>query len=73
MKKIVIEIEDDKLATQTIKTVMINQVYNVGCLFFESIGEGKQILRGNGHHMAQELASKAEEIWNEHLPLKTNK
>lgn len=68
MKKIVIEIDDDKLDAETIKKVMINEVYNVGCLFFEFIGEGKQILMGNGHHMAQDLASKAEDIWNEHLP-----
>ena len=73
MKKIVIEIDDDRLDTQTIKTLLINEVYNVGCLFFESIGEGKQILVGNGHHMAQDLASKAEDIWNEHLPLKVKK
>ena len=73
MKQIVIKIDDDKLDADTIKRVMINEVYNVGCLFFESIGEGKQILMGNGHHMAQDLASKAEDIWNEHLPLKVKK
>ena len=73
MKKIVIEIDDDRLDTQTIKMLLINEIYNVSCLFFESIGEGRQILHGNGHHMVQELASKAEEIWNEHLLLKTNK
>lgn len=39
MKNIVIEIDDDNLDAETIKILMINEVYNIGCLFFESIGE----------------------------------
>lgn len=56
------------LSEEGIKLFLINETYKVSCLFYETIGEHGGLLRGNGHHMAQELASCAEEIWNRHLP-----
>lgn len=49
---------------------LANDIYSVACLFYETIGEGHNILRGNGHHMAQDLAKAAEEIWDQHLSKK---
>lgn len=46
---------------------LINEIYKVSCLFYETIGEHGELLSGNGHHMAQELAAKAEDIWSRHL------
>ena len=55
------------LSQEGAKLFLVNEIYKVSCLFYETIGEHGELLRGNGHHMAQELASKAEEIWDKHL------
>jgi hypothetical protein len=50
-----------------VRNFLTNEVYIVGCLFFETIGERNQMLLGNGHHMAQDLVAEAEKIWDRHL------
>jgi hypothetical protein len=70
---------DDKMYERTItvpkevdtnpeyaRQCLINTIYDVACLFYETIGEGKGLLMGNGHHMAQDLVKAAEEIWDKH-------
>ena len=47
-------------------------IYSVAVIFYETIGEhgkltdGKR-LRGNGHHMAQDIQEKAQKLWDERL------
>ena len=47
-------------------------IYSVAVIFYETIGEhgkltdGKE-LRGNGHHMAQNIQEKAQKLWDERL------
>lgn len=43
-------------------TELSNQVYDVACKFLEG-SEYAGTIRGNGHHMAQELARLAEELY----------
>ncbi len=48
-----------------------NNVYQASILFFETIGEhggdnNNKLLIGNGHHMAQSLGIKAQDIWKSH-------
>lgn len=50
-----------------IKQDISNKIYQVGSYFFEKIGEQKGYLRGNGHHMAQELCVEALDIWDNHV------
>lgn len=44
-------------------------VYQLAVHFYEGIGEGKKILAGNGHHMAQSLSKSALDIWDSHKAL----
>lgn len=56
-----------ELTQEASRLFLINEIYKVSCLFYETIGEHGGLLYGNGHHMAQELASNAEDIWNRHI------
>jgi hypothetical protein len=62
----------EEMDSETAQRELINAVYNASILFYESIGEyggltdGKR-LHGNGHHMAQQIAAKAGELWDERL------
>lgn len=54
------------------RTQLLNSVYKASVQFYESIGEHGKLtdnkkLVGNGHHMAQELAQKAGEIWDKRI------
>lgn len=61
--------EVKKMSSEDIATEIVNFVYYQS-LFFEQL-ESYGIIRGNGHHMAQEMAEKAKEIFFKHLQLKT--
>ena len=55
-----------------------NAVYEVSVHFYESIGEYGKLtdnkrLYGNGHHMAQNIAQKAKELFNDRLEEKKPK
>ena len=47
---------------------MQNDLYKIAQVYFECIGEHEGFLTGNGHHMAQELCQKTEEIWVSRQP-----
>jgi len=57
---------------ENLKIILVNEIYKIACIFYETIGEqgeggqNTKFLYGNGHHMAQDLAKKAEEIWDNH-------
>lgn len=49
-----------------------NAIYKVAALFFETIGEHGHLtdgkyLRGNGHHMAQQISTESKKLWLERL------
>jgi len=49
-----------------------NAIYEVAVYFYENVGEAGKLtdnkrLSGNGHHMAQNIAEKARELWGERL------
>jgi hypothetical protein len=61
-----------ELNSEDAKVHLMNAIYNISDIFYENIGEygkltdGKKI-QGNGHHIAQLLAKKAGELWDERL------
>jgi hypothetical protein len=61
-----------ELNSEDAKVHLMNAIYNISSIFYENIGEygkltdGKKI-QGNGHHIAQLLAKKAGELWDERL------
>jgi hypothetical protein len=61
-----------ELNSEDAKVHLMNAIYNISHIFYENIGEygkltnGKKI-QGNGHHIAQLLAKKAGELWDERL------
>lgn len=69
--KIEIVLQEDQTSDDALVSLM-NDVYRVSVHYFEHIGErtgftdGKK-LRGNGHHMSQELCAYAEKIFKERL------
>uniref|UniRef100_A0A6H1ZCC3 Uncharacterized protein n=1 Tax=viral metagenome TaxID=1070528 RepID=A0A6H1ZCC3_9ZZZZ len=56
--------ETKKMSREDLENEIINYTYSQ-MLIFETL-EHFGILRGNGHHMAQEMAEKAKEIFNNH-------
>jgi len=50
---------------EELKTDLEGAVYQAAVKYFER-GEHRDILRGNGHHMAQELVRHAGEIFERH-------
>jgi hypothetical protein len=61
-----------ELNSEDAKVHLMNAIYNISSIFYENIGEygkltdGRKI-QGNGHHIAQLLAKKAGELWDERL------
>jgi hypothetical protein len=61
-----------EMSSEKAKVALMNAVYTTAVVFYESLGEyrgltdGKKI-QGNGHHMAQSLAKKAGDLWDERL------
>jgi len=61
-----------KMDSKEARNELRKAVYKATILFYEAIGEdggltdGKK-LRGNGHHMAQDLSEQAGKLWDECL------
>ena len=55
-----------EMSADQLELELSDQVYSASVGIFEH-AESSKILRGNGHHMAQELAREAVRIWRAHL------
>ena len=55
--------EIKKMSQRNAEVEIVNNVYSA-CLLFERLEDAGKI-RGNGHHMAQEIAQKAEDLMKE--------
>lgn len=61
-------IQKERLKTQEDVLVSLkNHIYGLSVLYFETIGEHGKFIQGNGHHMAQELAEYAEQMWKKRI------
>lgn len=67
MDRFRLKTEEEMKDPAEMRNMLSNEVYELGCAFFERVGEHGGLLRGNGHHMAQSLTTAALEIWDKHL------